>query len=86
MIYFREGYLEYHFPAPLEPTDSALFLEISVEAGCEALDHQSESVSALNLILNGRSAGTIEIKAQANSRRGRLSPPGGDLIGCSTAI
>jgi predicted transcriptional regulator len=74
LIWFRQGYLEYHFPYRPEPNQQPKSLVLSMEICSEAPNHHHDWPSDIFLEINGRQVGIWTSPADFGGERGNLSP------------
>lgn len=74
LIWFRQGYLEYHFPHRAEPGRSPKSLQISMEICSEAPNHHQAWPSDIFMEINGREIGVWTSPGDFGGERGQLTP------------
>jgi predicted transcriptional regulator len=74
LIWFRQGFLEYHFPYRPEPNQRPKSLVLSMEICSEAPNHHHDWPSDIFLEINGRQVGIWTSPADFGGERGNLSP------------
>ena len=73
ILWMREGYVEYNFPA-VERPENVEFLEFSFEACSEAPGYRNDWPSDINISVNGVEIGIWRCPGDFGGRRGRLNP------------
>jgi predicted transcriptional regulator len=74
LLWFRQGFLEYHFPYRPEPNQQPRSLVLSMEICSEAPNHHHDWPSDIFLEINGRQVGIWTSPADFGGERGNLSP------------
>ena len=74
LVWFSEGYVEYHFPNRFYQKSAARNLRLSVELCSEAAPAKNIWPSDIYMEINGVRIGTWTSPGDFNDRRGRLNP------------
>ncbi len=74
LLWFRSGYVEYHFPNRLPPRTVADSLWLSLEVCSEAPMHHPDWPSDITVWINGMEVGTFTSPADFGGQRGVLTP------------
>jgi predicted transcriptional regulator len=74
LIWFRSGWIEYHFPNRLPAGASAEALTLSMEICSEAPHHNAEWPSDITVWINGVELGTWTSPADFGGQAGHLTP------------
>jgi predicted transcriptional regulator len=74
LIWFRQGFLEYHFPYRPEPNQQPKSLVLSMEICSEAPNHHHDWPSDIFMEINGRPIGMWTSPGDFGGERGNLSP------------
>jgi predicted transcriptional regulator len=74
LIWFRQGFLEYHFPYRPEPNRQPKSLVLSMEICSEAPNHHHDWPSDIFMEINGQPIGIWTSPGDFGGERGNLSP------------
>ena len=74
LLWFRSGFVEYHFPNRLPPQTVADSLWLSLEVCSEAPMHHLDWPSDITVSVNGVAVGTFTSPADFGGQRGTLTP------------
>ncbi len=74
LLWFRSGFVEYHFPNRLPPRTLADALWLSMEVCSEAPMHDDDWPSDITVWINDREIGTFTSPADFGGQRGLLTP------------
>ncbi len=74
LIWFRHGYVTYHFSVLHIRNINVKWLEVSFEACSEAPMYRDPWKSDIDLLINGQKVGTWTSPSDCGGRRGRLNP------------
>lgn len=74
MLWFRQGYVEYHFSVMDIASMDIRWLELSFEACSEAPQHRDPWKSDIAVSINGERLGVWTSPCDCGGRRGRLTP------------
>jgi predicted transcriptional regulator len=75
LLWFRSGFVEYHFPNRLPPRTVADALWLSMEVCSEAPMHDDDWPSDITVWINDHRIGTFTSPADFGGQRGLLTPP-----------
>lgn len=75
LLWFRQGYVEYHFPNRVPPNAIVDSLQLSLEICSEAPRSHPDWLSDITLWINGREIGAWTSPADFGGERGLLTPP-----------
>lgn len=73
ILWMREGYVEYNFPAVEQP-ENVEYLEFSFEACAEAPGYRNDWPSDISVSVNGVEVGVWRCPGDFGGHRGRLNP------------
>lgn len=74
LLWFKSGFVEYHFPNRLPPQTVPDSLWLSLELGSEAPMHDADWPSDITVSVNGVEVGTYTCPADFGGQRGLLTP------------